>query len=386
MITENLSTLKINKLTKAQYDREVTNGTIDENALYLVPDASSDYMSMINPTGTGSFSMNRQSGTTVGIYSSTLGMGAIASGHSAHAEGFGTGATGDNSHAEGQGSQATGTSSHAEGWHTVATGDYSHTEGCETLATGCHSHAAGIRTIANDYQYVIGKYNANTIAPTSSTDTTIAAGLFIVGIGSSDTARANGFRVNPAGKAYGTGTYGTTGADYAEYFEWFDGNPNGEDRRGRFVTLDGNKIRYATSEDDYILGVVSAEPSIAGDIQSEMWHNMYLKDIYGSKITEIVEVEESIDENGRVIPAHTERRWVLNPDYNTDLKYISREERPEWDAVGFMGKLVVVDDSTCQVNGYCYPSDEGTATASEDKTAYRVIERLDDTHVRIVIK
>jgi hypothetical protein len=38
LITENLSTLKIHKLTKAQYERELTAGRIDENALYLTPD------------------------------------------------------------------------------------------------------------------------------------------------------------------------------------------------------------------------------------------------------------------------------------------------------------------------------------------------------------
>lgn len=40
MITENLSTLKIHKLTQAQYDRELSAGNIDENALYLTPDAT----------------------------------------------------------------------------------------------------------------------------------------------------------------------------------------------------------------------------------------------------------------------------------------------------------------------------------------------------------
>lgn len=38
MNTENISTLKIHKLTKAQYDRELAAGRIDENALYLTPD------------------------------------------------------------------------------------------------------------------------------------------------------------------------------------------------------------------------------------------------------------------------------------------------------------------------------------------------------------
>lgn len=38
MITENLSTLKIHKLSQAQYDRESKNGNLDETALYLTPE------------------------------------------------------------------------------------------------------------------------------------------------------------------------------------------------------------------------------------------------------------------------------------------------------------------------------------------------------------
>lgn len=38
MITENLSTLKIHKLTESQYKREKDAGRLDENALYLTPD------------------------------------------------------------------------------------------------------------------------------------------------------------------------------------------------------------------------------------------------------------------------------------------------------------------------------------------------------------
>ena len=37
MIEENLSTLKIHKLTEAQYDKARLSGTIDPNALYLTP-------------------------------------------------------------------------------------------------------------------------------------------------------------------------------------------------------------------------------------------------------------------------------------------------------------------------------------------------------------
>lgn len=42
MITENLSTLKIHKLSKAQYERELAAGNLDENAIYLTPDEEID--------------------------------------------------------------------------------------------------------------------------------------------------------------------------------------------------------------------------------------------------------------------------------------------------------------------------------------------------------
>ena len=42
MITENLSTLKIHRLTQEQYDRELAAGNLDPNAMYLTPDKAID--------------------------------------------------------------------------------------------------------------------------------------------------------------------------------------------------------------------------------------------------------------------------------------------------------------------------------------------------------
>jgi hypothetical protein len=47
LITENLSTLKIHKLTQAQYNRELDAGRIDENALYLTPDESASLKGLL---------------------------------------------------------------------------------------------------------------------------------------------------------------------------------------------------------------------------------------------------------------------------------------------------------------------------------------------------
>lgn len=104
-------------------------------------------MTKENPTGTGSLSMNRKSGTEVGDYSTTLGYGGTA-GEFATAEGGYTIATGSASHAEGQKTEATSSSSHAEGFMSIASGKNSHAEGNTSRAIGSDSHAEGTKTIA----------------------------------------------------------------------------------------------------------------------------------------------------------------------------------------------------------------------------------------------
>ena len=55
MITENLSTLKINSLTQQQYDTALTNGSINANELYLTPDDNElDTSSFLRVTDVGS--------------------------------------------------------------------------------------------------------------------------------------------------------------------------------------------------------------------------------------------------------------------------------------------------------------------------------------------
>ena len=266
----------------------------------------------------------------------------------------------------------------------VASGNCSHAEGQATTASGESSHAGGFKTVANNYQFVTGKHNAEKTGCTDQNDQSADNSIFIIGNGT-QTVKANAFRIRADGKCMGTSTFGSSGADYAEYFEWQDGNKNSEDRRGLFVTLDGDKIRLANANDDYILGVISANPSVVGDVQSENWHGMYKKDVFGQPLTETVEVPENTDDKtGEVIPAHTITRLVVNPDYNPDEEYTSREFRKEWACVGLMGKLIIVDDGTCVVNGYCKVADGGKATKAD--TGYRVMKRLDDTHIQILYR
>ena len=55
MLTENLSTLKINRLTQEQYDAALINGSINANELYLTPDDNElDTSAFLRVTDVGS--------------------------------------------------------------------------------------------------------------------------------------------------------------------------------------------------------------------------------------------------------------------------------------------------------------------------------------------
>ena len=283
------------------------------------------HMTNDDPTGTGVFSMNRKTDTSLGLYSTTLG------------------------------------------YNNSASGDYA-------LAAGYNTNAAANQT-------VIGHYNASSTAG-SSTGTT--GNAFVIGKGTA-TSASNAMRVTYAGQIYAPTTTITAGADYAEFFEWLDANPEKEDRRGYFVTLDGDKIKIA-EPGDYILGIISGMPCIIGN-GDEDWRGRYILDEFGSHIIEHFEYdEEDYDEETgeRKIVIKLGSRFKENPEYDPTQPYIQREDRPEWDTVGMMGVLSVRDDGTCEVNGYCAVAEGGIATASE--TGYRVIARVNDNIVKVIFK
>jgi hypothetical protein len=169
------------------------------------------------------------------------------------------------------------------------------------------------------------------------------------------------------------GSWTGGGADYAEYFEWSDGNASNEDRRGFSVVLDDNKIRPAVDGDSPI-GVISGRPVVIGDNDIDRWKQKYLRDDFGAYIweskTHTVWQEQVIDDEGveseikkefqsdripanetvpdnAVVKTEDEEgrpliRRKLNPDWVEGQEYISREDRPEWDTVGLMGKVRIL--------------------------------------------
>lgn len=310
----------------------------------------------------------------------------LAYGDNSHVEGESCYAEGECAHAEGLYTCAIGDYSHAEGYWTNAKGTYAHAEGSNTKATGDSAHAAGYYTEAGAYQYVIGKFNAT---KTGGYFNGTTGSAFIIGNGSSSTSTlSNAFRVQYDGNVYtynASGKYNTSGADYAEFFEWLDHNPDSEDRRGYFVTTEGEKIKIA-KPGDYILGIISGQPAIIGN-SDEDWCGRYIRDEFGAAIKEEFEYEEKTIDNKtgeEKTIVKTGTRYKENPDYDQNMPYIQRADRPEWDAVGMMGVLSVRDDGTCQVNGYCTVAEGGIATASE--SGYRVIKRVNDHIVKVIFR
>lgn len=323
----------------------------------------------------------RKENTSIGSYATCEGYSNTASGSSAHAEGATTTASGMHAHTEGWDTTASNDDAHAEGTSTTASGTGAHAEGTLTVAQGRFSHAAGYSTVSNMYQTVVGRYNTEKGTTTSYTS---GSGYFIVGSGTSSSAKANCFRATES-NTYGK-TYNTSGADYAEMFEWLDENQLNEDRIGKFVTLDGDKIRLANEKDTYILGVVSGNASVIGDSYADQWAYMYEQDVFGRPIYETVAIPEERDENGDlIVEEHTEKQLKVSSKYDNTKKYIPRNERPEWTAIGLLGKLVCLDDGTAKVNDYVKPNENAVATFSQTQTKYRVMRRIDGSHIQIMI-
>lgn len=262
-------------------------------------------------------------------------------------------------------------------------------------SAGHDAFASGVMNHALDYQTKFGRHAKDGVA---GEDSGTVGDVFTVGIGTITTSK-NGFRVDYSGKCFAYNTMSSTGADYAEVWEWEDGNPNNEDRVGRFVAFEGTKIRLAGSNDPKeILGIISAMPAIAGDNFADEWQGMYLKDKFGRLLTEHKSYEaeyeditvtdeetgEETTETRLVHPAYEADEFIVNPEYDPTQEYIPRLERPEFDAVGTHGKLVVIDDGTCKVGGFCMSGENGEATASE--SGFYVMERIDENTIRVYVK
>ena len=342
-------------------------------------------------------SMGRKEGTIVGNNSFAFGYNATASRNYSYAFGYNATASENYSYAFGYNATASGFSSHAEGRDTTASGYYSHAEGVNTTASEYSSHAEGEYTIANTnshaegygttalkFQHVQGCKNDETIATENDSMGTGTGTAFVIGNGTY-ISKSNAFRVDYNGKVFAKSEYASTGADYAEYFEWLDGNEDDEDRRGFFVTMEGDKIKKANTG-DYILGIVSGQPAVLGN-NDEEYMGRYELDEFNCFVEEeiTVEIEKINEETGETETEEiTAKHFKEKDTYDPTLPYIPRAKRKEWSAIGMLGVLSVRDDDTCEVGGYCKCSENGIATKAEE--GYRVIKRVNNNIVKVILK
>jgi len=142
-----------------------------------------------------------------GQYSHAEGNGSISTGDTSHAEGDGCLASGYGSHAEGNATSATGQYSHAEGDITQAIGSYSHAEGANNIAYGSGSHAEGLNNSTSSFSsHIEGQGNIITISAPRAAHAEgqycinlVATQQHVVGIGSDDLNKKNGFEVYTTG-------------------------------------------------------------------------------------------------------------------------------------------------------------------------------------------
>ncbi|MDT8716168.1 hypothetical protein IAI10_05830 [Clostridium sp. 19966] len=169
---------------------------------------------------------------------------------------------------------------------------------------------------------------------------------------------------------------------YAELFETVDGKPIDV---GYFVTLDGRKVKIAGSNARYILGITTESPAVLGNNGDIRWKNKYVTDEWGKIIYENVRVPSQLDNEGnQIVAEHIEKRPIVNPNWDKDKQYIPRSLRPEWVSVGLLGQMLVRDDGSCTVNGYCVPNENGVATSAA--RGYRVLERTGSNQVLIMLR
>ena len=146
------------------------------------------------------------------------GSSSTAGGAGAVAEGSATVATGTYSHTEGRQTTttATGEYAHAEGYLSEAQQAYSHAEGFTSVAGGPYSHAEGAYAqTTHPYEHAEGIYNKSNIKNDGTADENKAGTTQMsVGVGTSNSSRANAVEVMQNGDVYvkGIGGYDGTNA------------------------------------------------------------------------------------------------------------------------------------------------------------------------------
>lgn len=280
-----------NKVIKTQLD--AVDDSID-----LINTNLDKKMNKNSPSGTGSFSLNRASDSTVGTFSFAEGISGKATAQASHAEGWNCTASGTASHAEGYGNTASASRAHAEGYYTTASGASSHSQGSNTTASGINSHAEGNGTTANSRsQHVQGEYN---VLDTASDERGTYA--HIVGNGT-NTSRSNAHTLDWSGNAWFRGKVYIGGTKQSEGSELATKSYVDETASDINTSLSG-KADSSHNHDSRYYTQSSVDSKLSG--KSNVGHNhndvYYTEDEIDAKITSI---NSSISSKADATHSHT---------------------------------------------------------------------------------
>ena len=165
------------------------------------------------------------------------------------------------------------------------------------------------------------------------------------------------FRVNSNGATTTAQTFTGGGADYAEYFESKDGIVI---PIGYTVILDGGKIRQCYVG-EIPIGVVRPKTTgsvLIGNNAEYNWNGKYLKDEFGQFVMVTSTFYTWIDNDGNNITIRQEELTndihlplnakvitsvdkKINPAYDPNIAYTSRENRDEWHVIGLLGQIPI---------------------------------------------
>lgn len=162
--------------------------------------------------------------------------------------------------------------------------------------------------------------------------------------------------------------------DFAEMFEATEEFSKEKIPNGTSVVLENGKIRPANKNEEPF-GVISATSGFIGDSGGEdagtKWSKKYLRDEFGEylkekaewwsiKHLEVKKIQKILGtkeiggkcggwvDSGIDVPKEAKitlkERKVLNPNFDENMEYVERKERPEWNIVGLLGKVAIRKD------------------------------------------
>ena len=255
-------------------------------------------------------------------------------------------------------SEANGANSQVNvSYHGTASGNYSQVNGGQhSIASGFFSQVNASLSVTNNIEYSMAGGYGSVPASTANRKWHIFSNPSI----------------NPTIQIATTLQSNHTFGDYGEYFESIDGQ---EIPTGYIVTLEGDKIRKATSEDKRYLGTISKTAGIILGGAGFCWQGRFLRGEFGE-----ISTQEVPDPLWKPKDGQTEEDRPLvtveveNPDYDPEREYFERAKRPEWHIVGLLGQVHVRIDSSVQAGGYIKSNDEGIGTEDELEQGWYVMK------------